>query len=89
LFIEKHVCFLEFSSKKFGYPEGVSYIYRVNEKKVMSIFLAILEYIGIVAILFGSIGIVQGLINQIKDESYDIGVPVILTSIGIGLVYFS
>jgi hypothetical protein len=55
----------------------------------MSIFLAILEYIGIIAILFGSLGIVQGLIDQIKDESYDIGVPVILTSIGIGLVYFS
>lgn len=54
----------------------------------MSIFLAILEYIGMIAILLGSIGIVQGLIDHAKDESYDIGISSILVLIGIGLVYF-
>lgn len=54
----------------------------------MSIFLAILEYIGMIAILLGSIGIVQGLIDHAKDEYFNIKIPAILILIGIALVYF-
>ena len=54
----------------------------------MSVFLSILEYIGIIAIFYASIGVVQGFIDHIKDKSYDIKMPVILILIGIALVYF-
>jgi len=54
----------------------------------MSIFLAILEYIGILSIFYGSLGLVQGFIEYYKRDEYDNGFPIIAISIGIALVYF-
>lgn len=56
----------------------------------MSKFLAILEYIGIIAILLGSIGLVQEFIEGFKHKyyDYDLTLPIISLIVGIGLVYF-